>query len=236
MESFTAERENIMLPMKRLIISIGLFLSTAGLAGADRPDPASRMEQLKQSIRSIASANTSRTDNFLEVRNQLQPLVNELLALAPDRLEAEKLPQVVGAWRNLWSDMPFGEGVDPTQVYQAVSSAGYYYNISRIVTAQGEFTGFLRGAYSDQGSYLDIEFTANSISPDFFAPGTQLLPLAEAFEAQTIPGTSIPGPIGVKGVLINAYVDQDLRIVTGNSVSGTDLNLFILERADAIVP
>jgi hypothetical protein len=40
----------------------------------------------------------------------------------------------------------------------------------------------------------------------------------------------------VKGVLINAYVDQDLRIVTGNSASGTPMNLFILERADAIVP
>lgn len=132
----------------------------------------------------------------LDVRNQLQPLVNELLALAPDRLEAEKLPQVVGAWRNLWSDMPFGEDVDPAQVYQAVSSAGYYYNISRVVTARGEFTGFLRGAYSDQGSYLGIEFTANSISPDFFAPGTPLLPWAEAFESQTIPATSIPGPIG----------------------------------------
>lgn len=221
---------------KRVIISIGLFLSTAALAGAGQPDPASRLEQLKQSIRSIASANTSRTDNYLEVRHQLQPLVNELLALAPDRLEAEKLPQVVGGWRNLWSDMPFGQGVDPNQVYQAVSSAGYYYNISRVVTAQGDFTGFLRGAYSDQGSYLAIEFTANSIRSDFFAPGTQLLPLAEAFEAQTIPATSIPGPIGVKGVLINAYVDQDLRIVTGNSESGPAMSLFILERAETIVP
>jgi hypothetical protein len=221
---------------KRIVISIGLFLSIAGMAGAGQPDPASRLEQLKQSIRSIASTNTSRTDNYLEVRHQLQPLVNELLALAPDRLEAEKLPQVVGGWRNLWSDMPFGQGVDPNQVYQAVSSAGYYYNISRVVTVQGNFTGFLRGAYSDQGSYLAIEFTANSIRPDFFAPGTQLLPLAEAFEAQTIPATSIPGPIGVKGVLINAYVDQDLRIVTGNSENGPSMNLFILERAETIVP
>jgi hypothetical protein len=225
-----------MKPWKRLIIGIGLFLSTAGLASAGHPDPASRLEQLKQSIRGIAAANTSRTDNYLEVRHKLQPLVNELLALAPDRLEADKLPQVVGGWRNLWSDMPFGQGVDPTQVYQAVSSAGYYYNISRIVTAQGDFTGFLRGTYSDQGRFLAVEFTANSIRPEFFAPGTQLLPLAEAFEAQTIPATSIPGPIGVKGVLINAYVDQDLRIVTGNSASGTPMNLFILERADAIVP
>ncbi len=225
-----------MMPLKRLIISIGLFLSTASLAGVRHPDPASRMEQLKQSILSIASANTSRTDNYPEVRNQLQPLVNELLALAPDLLEAEKLPQVVGGWRNLWSDMPFGPGVDPTQVYQAVSSAGYYYNISRVVTNQGDFTGFLRGAYSDQGCFLNIEFTANSIRADFFAAGTHLLALAEAFEAQTIPATSIPGPIGVKGVLVNAYVDRDLRIVTGNSSSDADMSIFILERANAIVP
>jgi hypothetical protein len=220
----------------RLIISTSLLLSSAGFAGADRPDPEARIEQLKLSIRTIAAANTSRTDNYLEVRNQLQPLVNELLELAPDRLEAEKLPQVLGGWRNLWSDQPFGEGVDPTQVYQAVSKDGYYYNISKTLTAKGEFTSFLRGMYSDQGSYLRIEFTANSISPGFQPIGTSVLTLAEDFEAQKIPATAIGGPIGVTGILINAYVDEELRIVTGNSVSDTDLSLFILERAPTFAP
>jgi hypothetical protein len=225
-----------MILFTRLIISTSLLVSSAGFAGAVQPDPEARIEQLKQSIREIAVANTARTDNYLEVRNQLQPLVNELLALAPDRLEAEKLPLVVGGWRNLWSDMPFGEGVDPTQVYQAVSKDGYYYNVARILTDKGEFTSFLRGAYSDQGSYLRIEFTANSISPGFQPAGTPVLDLAEDFEAQKIPATAIGGPIGVTGILINAYVDQELRIVTGNSISDTDLSLFILERAPTIIP
>lgn len=225
-----------MVLITRLILSASLLLSTAGFAGASRPDTEARIEQLKKSILTIARANTSRTDNFLEVRNQLQPLVNELLKLAPDRLEAEKLPEVVGGWRNLWSDMPFGEGVDPTQVYQAVSEDGYYYNIARTVTRQGEFTSFLRGSYTNQGSYLRIEFTANSIRSEFYSAGTALLKLAEDFEAKLIPAKAIGGPIGVTGILINAYVDQDLRIVTGNSISDSDLSLFILERAETIVP
>jgi len=218
----------------RIALGAGLLLASAVSAAKGSPETASRIEELKRNIQSISKANINRTDNYLEVRNELQPLVNELLALTPDRLEAEKLDDVAGAWRNLWSDQEFGPGVDASQVYQVVSKDGYYYNISRNVSPKGEFTNFLRGIYEDQGSYLKIEFTDNSVSPNFYEAGTPLVQLAKNFEAKMIPSQSIGGPIGVKGVLINSYVDDQLRIVTGNSSSSTDLSLFVLERVTAV--
>ncbi|MFW7378904.1 MAG: hypothetical protein ACOH5I_08870 [Oligoflexus sp.] len=213
------------------------FLATASISLAKEPskgDVQARITEIKQEIKQIARENIDRTDNFLEVRNQLQPLVNEIVELSPNRLEAEKLDQVVGAWRNLWSDQEFGPGTDPKQVYQSVSPDGYYYNISLANTPRGEFTNFLRGAYNDEGSYLRIEFTDNALTEGFYEPGTEIFELAEDFEAGKIEANSIPGPIGVKGVLINLYVDEDLRIVTGNSTSDSALRLFVLERVESI--
>ena len=193
-----------------------------------------RVAELKKEIKTIALANIDRTDNFPAVRSQLQPLVDELISLAPAKLEADKLALVAGGWRNLWADQGFGPGTDAKQVYQAVSADGYYYNISLTKTPVGEFTNFLRGAYTDGGNLLNIEFTANSIRKDFFPAGTPVLALAQDFEAGKITALPIPGPIGVKGTLVNAYVDQDFRIVTGNSKINAATNLFLLERADVI--
>lgn len=228
----------------RTLIATSIFLSSiSAIAAGSGPQvqkpqdpelPNARIQELKDDIKTIALANRDDTVNSLQVRNTLQPLINELVALTPSRSEAEKLDQVVGAWRNLWSDQQFGPGVDPAQVYQVVSDDGYYYNISLAHSPQGDVTNFLRGAYDDQGSYLAIEFTANSVRPGFFAPGTDLKALAANFEAGEIEAQPVPGPIGVTGALINAYVDDDLRIVTGNSTADSQLRLFILERVESV--
>lgn len=213
-----------------------LYLSLLAPLASLQAAEGDRVSELKQEIKTIALANIDRTDNFPEVRKQLQPLVDELIGLVPNQPEAEKLALVAGGWRNLWSDQRFGPGVDPKQVYQAVSPEGYYYNISLIKSPIGDFTGFLRGAYTDGGNFLNIEFTSNAVRKDFYAPGTPLLALAQDFEAGNIKSLPVPGPIGVTGVLINAYVDQDFRVVTGNSKVNSNSSLFILERADVIAP
>lgn len=213
-----------------------LYLTFLTMLPAAHAADGDRVAELKNEIKTIALANIDRTDNFKEVRAALQPLVDELLSLTPSKLEAEKLDLVVGGWRNLWTDQGFPPFVDAKQVYQAVSPDGYYYNISQSKTPLVDFTSFLRGSYKDGGNLLNIEFTANSVREGFYPIGTPLLNLAQELESGKIKSLPVPGPIGVKGVLVNAFVDQDLRIVTGNSSIDSSSTLFILERADFIAP
>ncbi|SMF54700.1 hypothetical protein [Pseudobacteriovorax antillogorgiicola] len=223
--------------MKQLTGTLALGFALMGLPlQASDGGKDSRVDELKDEIVAIASANTSRVDNFSQVRMQLQPLVDELLAISTDRSEAEKINQVEGAWRNLWSDLGFGPGTNYEQVYQVVSRDGYYYNISESRFGVLKFTGFLRGAYTDEGDFLAIEFTNNDIRFGFPEPGTDLVQLATDFEEGQLKSLPVPGPIGVTGVLINAYVDDELRIVTGNNSGEMGQDLFILERVDSILP
>ena len=193
------------------------------------------IEKVKKGIVAIAKSDFAREGNQLVVRNILDPLVNTLVEMAPSQSEDERAALGGGGWKSLWTDQGFGPGTDLDQVYQVVSPNGFYYNISKNDSPRGVVTNFLRGAYTSQGSYLAIEFTANSISPSFFQAGTDLSELAQNFEDGAIQGISIPGPIGVTGVLMNIYVDKTLRIVYGNSTADVRPRLFLLERADVIV-
>ena len=193
------------------------------------------IDQLKSEILSISAQYTNEIELADEAREILQPLVDELVALTPVRTEAEKLDQVAGGWKNVWSFRTFGFGIDNNQVYQIVSKDGYYYNFSKINLGKVEFATFLRGAYEDVGEQLRIEFTNNNIRLGFYPLGTNLMELGESFEAGEIRSVAIPGPIGVTGDLINLYVDEDLRIVTGRSDGETVDDLFILRRVSEIV-
>lgn len=200
------------------------------------PSASDRITTLKSAITSIAKANQARHDNTADVRAELQPLVDELVSLVPVRAEAEKLPTVVGGWQNLWTDMSFRGGyVDDANIYQVVYADGYYYNISRITPPDGEATGFLRGSFVDAGDHLDIEFTRNALSLEWLRSGADLIRAGQAVETGEMHVTDRPGPIGVRGRLQNTYVDEDLRIVIGQSSTDAQDSLFVLTRAD-IVP
>ena len=80
----------------------------------------------------------------------------------------------------------FNFGVNNKQTYQVVSSDGFYYNIAEINIARAKFTYFLRGTYEDAGDKLRIEFTDNDIRLGFSPLGTDLVELAESFEAGSI--------------------------------------------------
>lgn len=218
--------------MKLAILTVFALASSpiATAAGVDRID------ELKSEIISIARDNQLRQDNLAEVRAELQPLVDELVSLVPARTEAEKKDQVVGSWRSLWSDMPFGPFVDYANVYQAVYADGFYYNISRVVPpAGGAMTGYLRGAFADAGDRYRIEFTRNIAVGGWLATGTDLSLAGLAVESGDVTGRDVPGPVGVQGDLQNTYVDCELRIVTGKSDGDAADSLFVLERAESVV-
>lgn len=218
--------------MKQFIpLMFGLSFSTLGLSADVNGQRFDRAAFYKEKIRTIAKANQS-NPNRLIIRNILDPMVNSLIELKESQREDQKVDLVAGTWKSLWSDQEFGKGTDYSQVYQVVNPDGYYYNISKVQTEGGASTAYLRGQFDSLGSYLAIEFTANSIQPGFPAAGTDLVELAEGVESGDTQTTPIPGPIGVTGVLMNIYVDADLRIVYGNSVVDTRPRLFILERVD----
>ncbi len=210
-------------------------LGTSTHLGAEESENNLKEELIEQII-DIAKANTGKVDQAEETEEEIQPLIDALLEITPERSEAEKSSQVAGAWRNLWSNTAFGPGTNYDQVYQIVSTEGYYYNVSETKLGRLSFTSFLRGEYVDEGTQLGIRFTSNAIRYGFYPAGTALVTLTTDFEKGDIPSINVPGPIGVTGDLANVYVDDKLRIVVGAQDGQEDRDIFILERTETILP
>ncbi len=193
-----------------------------------------RIARLKAAIRAVASANTTRTDNLSEVQRQLEPLIARLVAIAPRVGEAEKLARSVGPWRNLWSNLAYnGFPPDLTRVFQVVTDAGHYWNLSQApapVPGVGAAIGALRGAYAPIPAGLAIRFTTDGVVSGTLVgrTGADLVALADGIEATTVPLIPLPGggvaPLRITGTLTTAYVDADLRIIGGDSAPRFDDN------------
>ena len=224
-------KENIMKLLNAiLILTLGIFTSSlkADVGINDRAE-------LKAKLVELASGYTGKTRLKDEALKQIKPLVDALVGLSEKKSEADKKDLVIGGWRNVWSYRNFGFNTNYAQVYQIVSEDGYYYNFSEIALGKVKFSGFLRGKYEDAGDKLRIEFTSNKIKFGFYEEGTDIVELIESFEAGEIRALSIPGPIGIKGDLVNLYVDDTLRIVTGRTDGGGVEDLFILTRTDLVL-
>jgi hypothetical protein len=182
----------------------------------------SRVKALKTSILKIAEAasNTQcdQDDNYPEITKLLSQLTNELVSLTPAQTEAEKLPKVAGGWKQVWANLDSSspDCISADDIYQVVFAEGYYWNISKNISSTGEAGGFLRGKYEVTDNFLAIEFTDIAVSPTYFSTGTDLVDLATRAEQKEFIALPPNVPVGVKGELYNVYVDDTLRIVTGN--------------------
>ncbi len=212
---------------------------------APRPTSAARAEALKKAIVLIAErakGTCDEDDNDPAVTRVLNRLTDKLVRAVPARTESEKLPQVAGGWKLVWSDLEVsGQGGEPVctstdGVYQVVSPNNYYWNIFTARPPGGEAsTGFLRGKYETTPNRLKIEFTELAVSPSVPPPGTDLVDLADRAEN----GEFIPLPpgngVGVTGELRNEYVDDEVRIVRGSDDRpGNPESIFVLVRADVV--
>lgn len=212
-----------------------------------------RKAALKAEIRRIAAANIERSDNFAEVRAELNPLIDELAASFGERPATENLAKVKGAWRQIWSDFPYPMRgpveMDPRQVYQVVTDAGYYYNLGdNKAVGFLPLTGVLRGAYEPQGTKLAIRFTRVAFRFGYLGAKRDLYDLATDIEERREYALGIPGggnapngPVGISGTLRSLYVDEDLRIDLGTqddfrdasgavAVPGVAGGIFVLDR------
>ena len=212
----------------------------------------------KAALRAAANANMTRSDNFVSVRAQVDPIVDKLARHFGTRPASEKVPLVAGAWRQLWSDYPYPMSrflkMDPRQVYQVVSDDGHYWNIGD-QRALGIFgmTGVLRGQYELNGTKLNIQFTDVGYRFGRLSRRENLVSFADGLESGDrfylpIPGggQAPRGPVGIRGTLETLYVDQDLRIERGTQedfldeagrvlVEGYGPKLFILDRVTSPV-
>lgn len=207
---------------------------------AKADDTSERIQELKAEILEAAFAAQGEydsDDNSVEVRQKLDPLVDELISLVPARTEQQKLIDVIGTWYQVWADGPGGppgQGALGDSIWQIVFPEGYYWNVARNRNGDAQSMGYLRGKFTVNESSLGIEFTKAVFNPQWsFAEPTRLAMLAEfgAFDANPTPYPPGTSPIGKKGNLANVFVDEDLRICRGGGGDfGDKTYLYVLER------
>lgn len=207
----------------------------------------------KQALRALALQNMNRVDNLKEVRAKMYPLITKLTAHFGEQPAKRKLPLVVGAWRQLWSDYPYPKvpfvKMDAAQIYQVVSPNGHYWNIGdEIVGGMLGLTGVLRGAFESSGNLLKIRFTKVGFRIGRLERTDDLIKLANGLESGRVfylptpgGGRAPRGPVNIRGTLETLYVDSDLRIERGTQanytengrvlVKGYGPKIFILDRA-----
>lgn len=228
-----------------LALLIGLTVPTASQAGpaSETDDRSKRIAELKRQILHISEQASRKVtydneDNDPAVRARLNPLIQELLSLAPRRTQQETLADVVGVWKSVWSDLtyfgPFAPRADA--MYQVVFPTGYYYNLSTYDGAAGSFTSVIKGTFVVAEPTLQIEFVKTTRFPEVLPRGADLATLAMqaelgVYDAEVDPNNA-PG-LGFRSTFRQEYVDEDLRIGTGPVFNGFN-TLFILRRADKV--
>lgn len=233
--------------LKSLSLALIIGLVFPGMSAAE-PTPgdaarSQRIAELKWQILRISEQASRKVlydneDNDPAVRARLDPLVQELVSLAPARTQREKLVDVVGAWKSVWSDLsyfgPFAPRAD--SIYQVVFPSGYYYNLSTYDGATGPSTSVIKGTFVVAEPALQIEFVKTTRFPEELPRGADLATVAMraelgAYDFEIDPNNA-PG-LGFRTTFQQEYVDEDLRIGTGPVMNGFN-TLFILRRVDKV--
>ena len=228
--------------MKKIFILLFVLLNVSTASASVE------VEELKNKILKIAASYEGKGYPDFKIQNELEPYVNELLKLAPQRSIKERLPLVSGLWTQVWGPYDYrngDRGVDPTlgiyEIYQYVSTNGYYYNISPVYKKNGkvERIGYLRGEYdfSDKDdNTLDVKFIRYK-GMKSRPTDKQIYDFVAEAENGTLPNqTSIVPTFIVKlffqgGSLIELYTDEDIRILYGSN--GSDFKnryLYVMKR------
>jgi hypothetical protein len=204
----------------------------------------------KSNLIAAAQKYEGQGDPDYKIQNELQPLVDTLLAVAPKQGPIkDRLPILAGTWKQVWGPYDYrnkNRGVDPElgvlEIYQYVSIDGYYYNVSpqyKNGDKTNERIGFLRGEYvlnSKNENGLDVEFTrfkgVNGRPTDDI---WTLAPLSEAGQVEneiTIVPTWIVKLFFGGGTLIEVYTDKDLRVLYGTGSNFESPYLYVMTRVN----
>jgi hypothetical protein len=235
-------------------LAVIIFSSLVGFASlANQGQDLDRADILKNEIIDLARKYEQLAlidregDEDLKKQESLEVLVEELIELKPQPEVKDRIGLIVGVWRQIWGPYNYRseERIVPEdtivdEIYQAVFSDGYYYNVSpNRLFNRFEYISLLRGEYTISESNpngLNVEFTGlrfNRVRPDNM-PIWALASLAES--------NNLPQPFNIVpdfivqnnfqgGTLVEVYTDSDLRILYGTN--DTDFNvpfIYIMEK------
>jgi hypothetical protein len=216
--------------MKSFVLALSILASSHSFANYYE-----EINVLKNNIVSTAQKYQGKGDPDFKIQKELEPMVQKLLTLSPQKNVSERLPLLYGVWKQVWGPYEYREnkrGVDPTiksdEIYQVVSAAGFYYNVSPNLdpkTNQVKRIDYLRGEYklSNTNSIgLDVKFT-KFIGMKTRPTDRAIHAYIEEAERNQLPNqvTVVPMPIVrlffTGGTLQEVYTDENLRILYGSN-------------------
>jgi hypothetical protein len=216
--------------MKSLLLTASILFSTPSFANVDE-----EIKLLKATIVKTAEKYQGQGDQDFKIQNELEPLVNRLLALEPQQEVIDRLPLLYGVWKQVWGPYEYRKNdrsVDPTlnakEIYQVISPEGFYYNVSPNMipnTNKEKNINYLKGKYvlsKKDPNGLDVKFV-KFIGMKKRPTEKPIYQYVDEAERNQLPTQKTVVPkIIVKlffggGTLREIYTDEDLRILYGSN-------------------
>ncbi len=230
--------------MKSLILTIAIAFSMQTFATVDQ-----EIKLIKETIIKTSEKYQGQGDPDFKIQKELEPLVNRLLTLEPQANVIDRLPLLFGVWKQVWGPYEYRKNdrsVDPTlnpkEIYQVISSEGFYYNVSPNMNPKSKTEkniNYLKGRYvlsQKDPNGLDVKFV-KFIGMKNRPTEKPIYQYADEAERNQLPTqiTVVPKII-VKlffggGTLREVYTDEDLRILYGsNNKEFKNQYLYIMTR------
>ncbi len=218
--------------MKNFIkYSIISFILASGQLMANNEE----IEQLQRQIISLAKSYEGLGDPDFSKQKNLEKLVNELIDRDPQPPVKDRLNLLYGVWKQVWGPYDYrsdNRGVDPEfeprEIYQVVSSEGYYYNVApnyKNGDRNKLSIGLLKGTYQldpENPNNLLVKFQKNT-SIKYRPTDMNIYDLPELSEAGTLLGERRILPdflvrwLFGGGALNEVYTTEHLRILFGSN-------------------
>lgn len=241
-------RRDLLMASLLAVPGIGI---AAGPAFRRQDGDTGQVEAIRARILDLARIHSGYGDPDFSRQRSFEPLIAELLAVAPQPPVRERIALLAGAWKQVWGPYSYrgsSRGIDPEldidHIYQVVFGGGYYYNVVPLVDRldrKRQRIALLRGEYrfdSDQPDVLRVRFTQYPGLSTQRAADTALFELPGLVESGRLrPDTRIVPTWVVRtlfggGALREVYTDESLRILYGaSSPAFKDASLYIMERA-----
>lgn len=201
------------------------------------------LNAVKSQILTLAQSYVGQADPDGSKAKSFEPLIEELLARSPQQSMADKAAAAVGAWKQVWGPSSYNNsglapsGLDPANIYQVVSSSGYYTNVGVYDFLGIHVVGLLKGEYQVNPDQIDVQFVQSGILLERVPEGYTLADLPALKDQGKLCLIEFPDffpPVGIKGALVEVYDDQNLRITYGEQQGQSGKNLYIMQKVQAL--
>jgi hypothetical protein len=221
--------------LKYVLIAISLLGSVNAFA--------QDVQSVKSQILTLAESYSGQADPDGSKAKSFEPLIAELLSLSAPQTMEEKAITAVGAWKQVWGPYSYNNsgaapsGLDPENIYQVISSTGYYTNVGIYDFLGLHLVGLLKGQYTVTSDKIDVQFKQSGILLEKVPKGYTLADLPALKEEGKLCLLEFPKflpPVGIKGALVEIYDDEDLRITYGEQQGQTGRTLYVMQRVEAL--